>query len=131
MDQLTQIELFKSEFDIKEETLHFKFKLANRCKFMRDQFNLKTEGHFIYFIVDNNDLLYIGQTTALRQRITLHRQDKSFKDVYFINLADYSINYILYLEAAAIYSMKPGRNKIGNISPLPVLKKYQKKVYAA
>lgn len=47
----------------------------------------KSEG-FIYYLMDNNEVIYVGQTVALEPRILQHRKDKKFSSVRFVGVGD-------------------------------------------
>lgn len=67
----------------------------------------KSEG-FIYYLMDGDDVAYIGQTIALESRILQHRKDKSFTSVRFVGVGDsVSLNDA---EFSQILAHKPALN---------------------
>lgn len=46
----------------------------------------------IYFLFNNNELVYIGQSTDIARRIQSHRNDKKFTDYSFIECNESELN---------------------------------------
>lgn len=69
----------------------------------------------IYFLWDNNSLIYIGQSTDIHKRIYEHRKDKSFTHYSYVKSNVKSLNK---LEKQYIQAYSPILNKVFNSSIL-------------
>lgn len=66
---------------------------------------------FIYFLLQDEEVVYVGQTTKGTARIIAHR-DKQFNNVYIIKCTDDELDY---LENEFILKYNPIYNKIPNM----------------
>lgn len=74
---------------------------------------LKVYGNvFIYFLLNKNDVVYVGQTKKGIVRPLSHRYDKIFDTIKFIYCEE---NELDYLEDKYILKYKPKYNKTVNI----------------
>ncbi len=64
----------------------------------------------IYFLIHNGEIIYVGQSKDIRNRITQHR-DKSFDDVFFIR---YIKDELTIKEEFFVQSLTPLLNKTWN-----------------
>lgn len=87
-------------------------------------FPLTYTGTCVYFLVLKDEIVYIGQSESLLNRIAAHRLDKHFDRVFFINIAQ---DKVLDVEAALIKSFKPKYNRQ---NPADVHEPYFKDVLA-
>lgn len=62
---------------------------------------------FIYFLIKNKEVVYVGQTTQGYSRIQAHT-DKNFDSVYFIRCDEYDLDE---LESKYVIKYKPIYNK--------------------
>ena len=63
---------------------------------------------FIYYLIKNNEVVYIGQTVSLEPRIAKHKRDKDFDEVRFVGVsAAVSLNDA---EFSQIITHKPALN---------------------
>lgn len=72
--------------------------------------------YFVYFLCDGDEIVYVGQTSILTNRIKTHKPDKEFTDVYYITVQ--STKEALRVEAYYIRRFKPKYNKT-HCSPPP------------
>lgn len=66
---------------------------------------------FIYFLIYNEDVVYVGQTTNGLGRVYSHIHDKSFNKVYIIEAEKDNLDY---WEDFYIFKYKPIYNKVPN-----------------
>lgn len=67
---------------------------------------------FVYFLIDdNNEVVYIGQTTKGLARVESHYKDKTFSRVYAVVCDESKLDYI---ENTNILKYMPKYNKIPN-----------------
>ncbi len=64
----------------------------------------------IYFLIHNGEIIYVGQSKDIHNRITQHR-DKSFDDVFFIR---YIKDELTIKEEFFVQSLTPLLNKTWN-----------------
>lgn len=60
----------------------------------------------IYFLFNNNDLVYVGKTEDIKQRLRAHRENKQFDSYACLLTDDDAMQEILYIN---LY--KPALNK--------------------
>ena len=74
----------------------------------------RNRGRGIYFLIDNNDIVYIGRTSQLYIRILEHAAEgkKQFDNFYCIVTNHLPITYEVELEMSMICFFKPIHNKI-------------------
>lgn len=75
-----------------------------------------TSKSYVYFLFQDDYLLYIGQTVNLKQRITTHKQDKDFN---YISFEHYDRHDLMLMEALYINAYSSGLNK--NVYPMNVI----------
>jgi hypothetical protein len=63
---------------------------------------------FLYFLIDNEEVVYIGSTSDLSTRIWSHKKDKKFNEVKYIMGTDRV--FILYEEERYIKMFSPKYN---------------------
>ena len=66
---------------------------------------------FVYFLVYNNDVVYVGQTTRGLARVYTHAYSKKFNKIYVIECDEEELDY---LEDHYIFKYKPIYNKRPN-----------------
>ena len=73
---------------------------------------------YVYFLVDNEELVYIGQTAKLHQRIAAHQKNpaKPFTDVYYLELIK---DKLLSVERWYINQYCPKYNKTSGRRVIP------------
>ena len=71
--------------------------------------NGRIKGHYIYFLVYDEEVVYIGYSSNIN-RITAHRSSKSFNKVYYV-LYDESNSYPPSLESFLIHRFKTKYNR--------------------
>lgn len=64
-------------------------------------------GSYIYFLLNNEIIIYIGQTVHLGGRVNEHLKDKSFDEIYYFSV-DESVR--LFVEALCIQNYSPELN---------------------
>ena len=67
------------------------------------------KANFVYFIMDRQNIAYVGSTTNISARISQHKKDKVFNHVLLIKYDTHENMY--FAEKAIISSFKPVRNK--------------------
>ena len=67
------------------------------------------KANFVYFIIEGQQVIYVGSTTNISTRISQHKKDKVFSNVLLIKYDTYENMY--FAEKAIINSFKPVRNK--------------------
>lgn len=75
---------------------------------------------FIYFLIDNEEVVYVGQTTNGLARIEVHRRDKQFDKVYTILCEPENLDHI---ENSYIMKYQPKYNKTPNMTESVSIKK--------
>ncbi len=65
---------------------------------------------FLYFLLDGYEVVYVGQTKNIVQRIQSHRKDKIFDGVQFLRMPPRF--HPLVLESAFIKKMNPKLNRV-------------------
>lgn len=114
-DVLIDIELFNM---LNDRILY----LTNNIKDMEHLRGIKTSKipdtnkSYVYFLFQDDYLLYIGQTVNLKQRITTHKQDKEFN---YIAFEQYDRHDLMLMEAMYINTYASGLNK--NVYPMNVI----------
>lgn len=53
------------------------------------------DGHYVYFLLFNDKLVYIGESNALLNRIHTHKKDKLFNKIYCLKPEDACLSEIL------------------------------------
>lgn len=74
------------------------------------------DGSFVYFLVNDGECVYVGQTRNLRSRLRRHRSDKAYDSVYYLHVsADMrlSVESEWIAKLKPIYNGKPGRPAVG------------------
>lgn len=72
----------------------------------------------IYYLIHSGEIVYIGETTDLVQRIEAHRRDKAFQEIYYVDVKGISKRDRLLFESWAMVEFKkcygriPKYNKI-------------------
>ena len=66
---------------------------------------------FIYFLIYNEDVVYVGQTTRGLTRVYSHISDKQFNKIYIIEVEEDNLDY---WEDFYIFKYKPIYNKVPN-----------------
>ena len=56
--------------------------------------NNSLQGYYIYFLIKDNEIVYVGQTSNLWQRMSAHNKDKEFNYIYFEKIDKLDANYI-------------------------------------
>lgn len=94
------------------EGLNEKYILLN-SEPLEDILNNDNKKKVIYFLVHNNNIVYIGKTTfSLKSRIQSHiNTDKEFSDIFILNCSSLDDQQILDLEEFYIIKFKPKYNK--------------------
>lgn len=64
---------------------------------------------YVYFLLVNEKIIYVGKTTKLYQRIQTHKKDKFFNKVYYINVR---LSIMGEIEKYYIRLIKPRHNKL-------------------
>lgn len=67
---------------------------------------------FIYFLIDGEEVVYVGQTTKGLSRIEVHRRNKKFDKVYAILCEEEDLDYC---ENTYILKYAPKYNKLPNM----------------
>jgi len=67
-------------------------------------------GYCLYFLIDGDEVVYIGYTASLLARVKIHRKDKEFTDVYYLDCL--SKEKVLQLEEYYIKTFQPKHNKM-------------------
>lgn len=65
----------------------------------------------VYFLVENNEVVYVGQSTDIASRIRKHQSDKFFNKVFYIECRKERLNEI---ENYFIISFNPEYNRTHN-----------------
>jgi hypothetical protein len=75
-------------------------------------------GSCIYFLIRDNEVVYIGQSTNLTARVGAHKNDKSFDHVYYFRVPPEELDD---LERCLIKNLRPeyNRNAVRNNSEDP------------
>jgi hypothetical protein len=73
-------------------------------------------GSFVYLLLQNNEVVYVGQTNSVGSRVSSHSRDKEFDRVSAIPV---SKEQRLALESALIRILKPKYNKTIREKPTP------------
>lgn len=87
-------------------------------KLNKDKIREKNEGRFIYFVVDKNgEIVYIGKTSNLYQRIHNHFSQDTGKilegdRIFYKDFKTISMEDLFDLEQMLIELLKPERNNI-------------------
>lgn len=63
---------------------------------------------YVYFLIDNSEIVYVGQALNLQNRLEMHKLDKTFSRVSWLLVPRNMINTI---EAYYINELKPKYNK--------------------
>jgi predicted GIY-YIG superfamily endonuclease len=92
-----------------------KDKLPSKLKNVEGIQRLNNCLHFVYFLCNNDEVVYVGQTKYLRTRIFFHKKDKQFKNIYYIKLP--SKAKALSAESYYISKFDPKYNKTNNEKP--------------
>ena len=83
---------------------------GNSLDIKTNQHNFNKGVHFVYFLMDNNDVVYVGMSSTIGSRLKLHKQtDKIFGKYIAIECPDKSVQK--RLEEFLIASMRPKYNK--------------------
>lgn len=91
---------------IKESPL---FQLLRQIEELKTE-TLDHRGKGIYFLISQNELVYIGATINGLSRIIQHKWTKEFDSFKFLSLEDYSAEEIESLETVLIAFLKPRLN---------------------
>lgn len=78
---------------------------------------------FLYVLYDMGEVVYIGQTISLEQRLRMHRLDKRFDAVKSKAFSVYEIDD---MELEAIRRFKPRYNKQGNGHEYVPMRRYKR-----
>jgi hypothetical protein len=65
-------------------------------------------GPFVYFLINESEIIYVGQTFSLKGRIYQHTTEKTFTHVCFLEVKGSDLNNI---EAAYIVKLNPSINR--------------------
>jgi len=52
----------------------------------------------VYFLCQSNQVLYIGQSVNIVQRVGQHLEDKAFSDVYVLDMGDRPVHWLTNIE---------------------------------
>lgn len=81
---------------------------ANTKKILKEAKEYETHsGHYIYFLLKSDMIVYVGQSHSLGVRISNHKKGKDFDRVKYIEVPKHNQNV---LELALIKSIKPAYN---------------------
>jgi hypothetical protein len=64
---------------------------------------------YVYFLLNKNEIVYVGQTLNIEQRLRAHCRDKKFERVSYIKVLKRDLNYT---EAYYIVKFRPPYNQI-------------------
>ena len=76
-------------------------------------FDLSNEIYYIYFLLKNNKVVYVGQTNNIFNRIKEHKKNKDFDNVAYITTTKNKVNY---LENYYIIKYEPFYNELSTNS---------------
>jgi hypothetical protein len=113
--------------DVCRQKAHRKVKLSGNipsvlmqfseiCSLRKNMIPVVQEGTYIYFLFDNDVIVYIGQTKSILQRIGAHISFKSFNSVSIVEVAESEQDVLerLYIEE---YKPKYNERKHGMRGP--------------
>lgn len=91
-------------------------------------FDLSNDTYYIYFLLKDNQVVYIGQTNNIFNRIKGHQKNKEFNNVAYITTTKDKANY---LENYYIIKYEPFYNKLSTdprcMSSAYIIKKIREK----
>ena len=91
-----------------------------RClSFVRGIEELDEQAGYVYFLVRDDQVVYVGQTTKLRSRIKTHRKMKGFDQVFYIHVNKADLNAV---ETKWIRHFDPPLNGTEGFNPMHNLK---------
>ena len=65
------------------------------------------DGHYVYFLINDQSLVYIGETQVLLNRIQTHKKDKTFNKVFCVAVKDaYKIELLNIRHHNPFYNIK-------------------------
>lgn len=70
----------------------------------------QSEGSYVYFLMNGDECIYVGQTANLRKRISEHRLTRNFTHSVFLHVAP---DARIEVERHWIKALKPKENRSG------------------
>jgi transposase len=89
----------KSEWHVEPEQL-----VSKAVSYQR----LLSESRYVYFLIDNDEIVYVGMSDTVQSRLHAHTKDKKFTKVTWMKVKAHDQKYI---EAYYIMTLKPKYNK--------------------
>jgi hypothetical protein len=82
------------------------------------EFALLPNNSCIYFLSEADEIVYIGQSINLMNRINTHRSSMSFDRVHYLNIHGQDTRWLTTIEGAFIKRVKPVLNMTGKTTEL-------------
>lgn len=73
----------------------------------------------VYFLIENEDVVYVGQSIDIDARIAQHRKTKAFDEALGISLPDADTDELVRVEAMFLRAMRPRLNGASTIPNPP------------